>query len=169
MINYCQVSNIRRTFVGNENCWSFRWSWSIACRRCSNYIFILDLTPGFIGLAEDNCTTRREMSKFGDLVRLILDILRYQWIQCSPVIMSSVLPKRLTMDRTHVTCENQVGMPFVSEDFDLCFMHADLLSIVLLGRNFEQNTIIFIPGNIVENAVCKMATTLFKSPYVDTT
>ena len=27
-------------------CWSFRCSWSSADRRCSNYIFILDLTPG---------------------------------------------------------------------------------------------------------------------------
>ena len=26
------------------NCWSLRCSWSIAWRRCSNYIFILDLT-----------------------------------------------------------------------------------------------------------------------------
>ena len=43
----------------------------------SNYIFILDLTSGFIGLGEDNCTTSRETSKFGDLVRLILEILRY--------------------------------------------------------------------------------------------
>ena len=32
--------------------------------------------PGFIGLGEDNCTTRRETSKFGDLVRHILEILR---------------------------------------------------------------------------------------------
>ena len=48
-----------------------------ACRRCSNYVFILDLTPGFIGLGKDNCKTRRETFKFGDLVRLILDILGY--------------------------------------------------------------------------------------------
>ena len=59
------------------NCRSLRCSWSIACRRCSNYIFALDLTPGFIALGEDNCTTRRATSKFGDLVRLILEILRY--------------------------------------------------------------------------------------------
>ena len=30
------------------------------CRRCSNYIFILDLTPGFNGLGKNNCKTRRE-------------------------------------------------------------------------------------------------------------
>ena len=74
---YRQVSNIRRTFVGNENCRLLRCSWSIACRRCSNYIFILDSTHRLIGLTEDNCTTRRETSKFGDLMRLILEILRY--------------------------------------------------------------------------------------------
>ena len=59
------------------NCRSLRCSWSIACRRCPNYIFILDLTPGFVGLGKDNCKTRRETIKFGDLVRLMLDILRY--------------------------------------------------------------------------------------------
>ena len=59
------------------NCRSLRCCWSIACRRCSNYIFILDLTPGFIGLDKENCATRRETFKFGDLVRLILEILRY--------------------------------------------------------------------------------------------
>ena len=36
------------------NCWSLRHSWSIACRRCSIYIFIHDLTLGFYGLGKDN-------------------------------------------------------------------------------------------------------------------
>ena len=31
---------------------SLRCSWSIACRRYSNYIFILDLKPGFSGLGK---------------------------------------------------------------------------------------------------------------------
>ena len=44
--------------------WSIRCSWSIACRRCSNCIFILDLTPGFNGLDKDNCKTRREAFHF---------------------------------------------------------------------------------------------------------
>ena len=46
------------------------------------YIFILDLTPGFIGLGKYNCTTRQETYQFGDLVRLILDILRYIVFYC---------------------------------------------------------------------------------------
>ena len=49
---------------------------SIACRRCSNYIFILDLTPGFNGMGKNSCKTRRETSRFWDLVRFILDIWR---------------------------------------------------------------------------------------------
>ena len=59
------------------NCWSLRCSWSIACQCCSNYIFILDLTPGFNVLGEDNHKTRWESFKFWELVQLILDILRY--------------------------------------------------------------------------------------------
>ena len=59
---YRQVSNISGTFVGNK--------------IVDNYIFILDLTPGFIGLCKDNCKKRQETFKFGDLVCLILEILR---------------------------------------------------------------------------------------------
>ena len=56
---YRQVSNIR------------------TCRRCSNYIFILNLTPVFTGLGKDNYKMRREAFKFWDSVRLILETLRY--------------------------------------------------------------------------------------------
>ena len=82
-------------FIRQLNCWSLRCSWSIACRRCSNYIFILNLTPGFNGLGKDNYKMRREALKFWDLVRLILETLRYvnelghHWLRywlftCSP-------------------------------------------------------------------------------------
>ena len=40
----------------------------------ANYIFILDLTPGFNGLGKDNFNTRRKTFKWWDSVRLILDI-----------------------------------------------------------------------------------------------
>ena len=75
---YCQISNIRRTLVGNiivdhsDSC-------SIACQRCSNYIFILDLTPGFNRLYRDNCKTWRKTLKFWDLVPLILEIWWYMY------------------------------------------------------------------------------------------
>ena len=59
LISYRQVSNIMRR-----------------CRRCFNYIFILDLTPGFKGLDKDDRKTRGESFKFWDLVRLILETLR---------------------------------------------------------------------------------------------
>ena len=70
--DYRQVYNIRRTL----NCWSLRCSWSTACGRCSNYIFILDLTPGFNVLGKDNCNLGRETFKCWDLVQLVLEILR---------------------------------------------------------------------------------------------
>ena len=53
------ISYITR-LSGQYNCWSLKWSWSIACRQYSNYIFILDLTPCFIGLDKDNCKARRK-------------------------------------------------------------------------------------------------------------
>ena len=75
---YRQTSNIRRTLISKQQiCWSFRCNWIIACRRCSNYIFILDLTRGFKWLGKDNFRTRRETFKFWDLIRLILEVWRY--------------------------------------------------------------------------------------------
>ena len=76
-ISYRQVSNYKMHLSRQWNCWSLRCSWSIACWRCSNYIFILDLTPGFNGLGKDDYMTRWESFKFWDLVRLILEILRH--------------------------------------------------------------------------------------------
>ena len=67
--------NTRRpNLASGKNCWSLRCSWSIACRRCFNYIFILNLTHAFSGLGRDNCKTRRETSKCWDLVRLQLEV-----------------------------------------------------------------------------------------------
>ena len=67
------LSNHDKSHLSRQyNCWSLRCSWSIACRRCSNYIFIIYLTLGFNGLAKDNCKTRWETFEFWNLVRLIL-------------------------------------------------------------------------------------------------
>ena len=73
---YRQVSNIRHALIDNKIV-DHPDVVGIACRRCSNYIFILNLTPGFIGLGKDNCKTRREAARFGDLVHPILETLRY--------------------------------------------------------------------------------------------
>ena len=59
-------------------CWSLRCSWSIACQRCSNYIFILVLTPGINKLGKANLKKRRESFQFWDLVHLIWE--SYLWL-----------------------------------------------------------------------------------------
>ena len=46
----------------------------IACRRCSNYIFIPDLTSGFNVLCKNNCKTRRENLCFGIWSHYIRDL-----------------------------------------------------------------------------------------------
>ena len=68
-------------------CWSLRCSWSITCRRCSNYIFILNLTPDFNGLGKDNYKMRREAFKFWDWARLILETLRYITLEITGTII----------------------------------------------------------------------------------
>ena len=72
---YHQTSNKRCILEGN-NCWSLRCSWSISCWHCSNYNFILNLTPGFNGLDKDKCKTRQKTFKFWDLMCLILEVSR---------------------------------------------------------------------------------------------
>ena len=60
-----------------ENCRTLRCTWSIAYRRCSNYIFILNLTSGFKGFGKDNRKTLQESFKCWDSVPLILETWRY--------------------------------------------------------------------------------------------
>ena len=84
-VEYCWKKQIAH-FSMQLNCWSLRCSWSIACRRCSNYIFILHLTLGLNILHKDNCKPRRETFKLWDLVRLIFEILRYIGLTASRLI-----------------------------------------------------------------------------------
>ena len=73
---YRKISNIRCTLVGNK---IVDHSDVVgASPVCSNYIFILNWTPGFSGFGKDNCKTRRETFMFGDWVRLILENWRYK-------------------------------------------------------------------------------------------
>ena len=62
---YHKTSNISCTSVGNK---------IVACWHCSNYIFIVDLTPGFNGLGKDQCQTRWETFKFCNLVQIISEV-----------------------------------------------------------------------------------------------
>ena len=77
MGQFTATRNLVATKVVRHAGQSLRCSWSIACRRCSNYIFILDLIHGFNRLGKDNCKAGRESLKFWNLVRLILETLRY--------------------------------------------------------------------------------------------
>ena len=76
--SFPQTFNIRHLITW-YNFWSLRCSWSIAFRRCSNYIFILDLTPGFNGLGKDNCSARRDGKhlSFGIWCAFILEDYQY--------------------------------------------------------------------------------------------
>ena len=67
-IVYHKTSNIRAR-CRQWNCWS-RCIWSIVCRRCSNCIFIFDLTPGVNRLGKHNFKSRRVTFKLWDLVDL---------------------------------------------------------------------------------------------------
>ena len=74
---------IKTNLIMQWNSWSLRCSWSIAYRRYSNYIFTLDLTPGFNGLGKDNCKMIRETFKFWDLMSLLLQVWRYLLISAA--------------------------------------------------------------------------------------
>ena len=71
------------------NCWSLRCSWSIACRRCSNYIFILDLALGFNMLHKDKCQAKPETFQFGIWCALYYRFYGTYWLQCHKFISNS--------------------------------------------------------------------------------
>ena len=68
---YHETSNISHTIVSNiivdHSDVVGAWPVGVAPTHTS----ILDLTTGFNGLGKDNCKTRGEIFKFGDLVRHI--------------------------------------------------------------------------------------------------
>ena len=66
-----QTSNINHTWI----CKKIADHSDVVGASPVNYIFILNLTPGFNGLGKENGKTRRESFKFCDLVYLILEIL----------------------------------------------------------------------------------------------
>ena len=74
---YCQTSSISHSLVGNKLVDHSVVVGASPIRRCSNYIFILDLTPGFNELGKDNYNRRRETFKCWDLVRLILEVRQH--------------------------------------------------------------------------------------------
>ena len=75
------------------NCWSRRCIWSITCRHCSNYIFILDSTPGFNESGKDNFKTRWKTFMFWDSMRLILAVWQYFLSTVSVWIKTYVVDK----------------------------------------------------------------------------
>ena len=129
-------------FSRQLNCWSLRCSWSIACRRCSNYIFILNLTPGFNGLGKDNYNMRREAFKFWNLVHLILETLRYTDIQIWPFVNF-----HLNTYNRHSLLRARCGMSFVSlksnlssaTPIEICMEYCIImLDCIKMGLNFWQ-------------------------------
>ena len=87
---YCDVftlpSNIlyKTHLCRQYHCWWLRCSSSIACRRCSHYIFIIHLTLGFNnGLDKDNRKTKWETFKFGNFgaayIRDFTGYLKFIW------------------------------------------------------------------------------------------
>ena len=56
---YPQTSDISRTFAGNKLVDPSDVVGASPVSTAPTYIFILDLTPGYIGLGQDNCKKRQ--------------------------------------------------------------------------------------------------------------
>ena len=76
LLTYRKNANIRCTLVSSKIVVHSDVVGASAVGRCSNYIFILDLTPDFNGSGKNNSKMRWEnlTSKFLDLVRPILEV-----------------------------------------------------------------------------------------------
>ena len=79
IVYYHQTYDISRSLVGNNKFYhsDVHLPRSIGSRRCSNYIFILDLTLSSNRLGKDSYKMGRETFKFWDLVCLMPEVLRY--------------------------------------------------------------------------------------------
>ena len=64
---YRKTYNISRTLIGNKiiDNSDVVGAAPVGARRCSNYIFILNLTPGFNGSDKDHCKMRQKHLSFG--------------------------------------------------------------------------------------------------------
>ena len=88
-------------------------------RRCSNYIFILDLTSGFKGFYNDSRKTVGESFKCWDLVPLILETWRY--IQLLGMIREQsgcddgISPEMWSVMCSHYTHEEGFEIPMPSQ------------------------------------------------------
>ena len=105
--DYRRTSNIRRTPVGNN---IVDHQLLIACRRCSNSIFIIDLIPGFNGLDEGNWKMRRGTLKVWDLVRYIRD-LNVSQILCINSEISNLLQDS---KHSHIQSDFTVAWPDIT-------------------------------------------------------
>ena len=74
--SYCQISDIRHTFVGNKIVYHSDVVGALPVGTAPTTVFILDLSPGFNRLRKDNCKTKQETFKFGDLVYHVLEVWR---------------------------------------------------------------------------------------------
>ena len=86
---------------------------------CSNYIFILDLTPGSNGLGRDNCKTRRESFKFWGLVRLSLEV----WQQSKSSAHSTDTPNiTITNTNRNINTITFIKMMFTSWSYAIWYV-----------------------------------------------
>ena len=75
-VKLCSPSDLLLRAIGQNSGGSYCSDLSLPSNLycCSNYIFILNLTPGFNGKGKDNSKTRWETFKLWDLVHLTLEI-----------------------------------------------------------------------------------------------
>ena len=74
MLFYRQTSSIRPTLVGNTSTDHSVEPAASPVGAAQNYIYILDLIPGYNGLGKDNVKTEWEISNFCNFVRLVLEV-----------------------------------------------------------------------------------------------
>ena len=126
--NYRQTSHLSLQWTY----WSLRCSWCITCRRCSNHIFILDLTPGFNGFGKNNCTRKRESFKFWDLLHLILGILRHYHSLPAYLIPTCICYTKISED---VSSREGRRRPIISDILSMTERAVEFANIIRIMPN----------------------------------
>ena len=134
------------------NCCLLRCSRSIACRRCSSYIFILDLTPGCNGLAKTTVRLEGKPFKFWDVLRFILEAWRYTEWHSIFIINEGVLRASITPPRSSLVLKilistlrpRQNGRHFADDTFKRIFVNKNV-------RIFIEISLKFVPRGPINN------------------
>ena len=163
----------------------------IACRRCSNYIFILYLMPGFSGLGKDNCKKHLSFGIWCDLYErfdrefssiFIYILIRVLRVHIYYVFYTMYLP-RLDLGCYVLVIKNEpntgcslslMSLPQSSRETKVIYWNGDVVTLTKKSHWLHQRLSWWHPGaasGVFDNFQCgsnmlRCNNTIFPAPVM---